>query len=50
MALFKKLSGPVGLALILVGGVAGFTPLAGFRAIYSAETLFQAFTALTLTY
>jgi hypothetical protein len=36
--------------VIVVAGAAAFTPLAGFRAIYTSETLFQAFAALTLTY
>jgi hypothetical protein len=36
--------------VIVVAGAAGFTPLGGFRDIYSSDTLFQAFAALTLTY
>jgi hypothetical protein len=36
--------------VIVVAGAAGFTPLAGFRKIYTSDTLFQAFTTLTLTY
>jgi hypothetical protein len=36
--------------VIVVAGAAAFTPLAGFRAIYTSEVLFQAFAALTLTY
>jgi hypothetical protein len=36
--------------VIIVAGAAAFTPLAGFRAIYTSDTLFQAFAALTLTY
>jgi hypothetical protein len=36
--------------VIAVLGAAGFTPLAGFREIYPSETLFQAFSTLTLTY
>ena len=36
--------------VIVVAGAAGFTPLAGFRNIYTSDTLFQAFTTLTLTY
>jgi hypothetical protein len=36
--------------IILVVGAAGFTPLGGFREIYGSQTLFSAFTALTLTF
>ena len=36
--------------IILSAGAAGFTPLAGFRQIYSADTLFQSFATATLTY
>ena len=36
--------------IIMVLGLAGFTPLDGFRDIYGSKTLFQAFWALTLTY
>ena len=36
--------------IILVAGLAGFTPLGGFQDIYGARTLWQAFTAATLTF
>ena len=36
--------------VILIVGVAGFSPLGGFRDIYNGRTLWQAFGAATLTY
>jgi hypothetical protein len=36
--------------VVVVAGAAALTPLAGFRVIYTSDTLFQAFAALTLTY
>ena len=36
--------------IILVAGIAGFSPLGGFQDIYGARTLWQAFGAATFTY
>jgi hypothetical protein len=36
--------------IIVTAGAAGLTPLAGFRKIYTSDTLFQGFGSLTLTF